>query len=378
MKILIIGTDRNLFDPESAVRARLAMYGKLVEEIHVVVFTLRSAHHKSERVAENVYVHPTASLSRLLYLPDAWVLGRSIVRGGTGKWLVSTQDPFECGLAGYALALSEKLPLHVQLHTDPFSLEWRHASLLNAIRYPIGMFLLARADGIRVVSERVKRGVLMLGVDPRKITVVPIRSDISAMTERRSLADIYPGYKRFIVSIGRLEPEKNFASLLRAFREVRKVFDDALLLIVGNGRERHRLVALAEFLSVDGHVVFLPWSHDVSVYLRGADCYVQPSLYEGWGMAVVEAMAAGTPVVMTDVGCAGELVIHETSGLVVPVADHTALADAISRVLGDRGLSERLRSGAFDALERLPSAERTLELYRESWERAMESCGVKS
>jgi glycosyltransferase involved in cell wall biosynthesis len=378
MKLLLIGTDRNLFDPESPVRKRVAKYGALAEEIHIVVFALRRAHYEDEQIAENVFVHSTSSWSRLMYLPDAWVLGRAIMRGNPNEWLISVQDPFESGVVGYALALSEGVPLHVQLHTDPFSPEWRRSSLANGIRYAIGMFLLRIADGVRVVSERVRAGVLALGVPKERITVVPIRVETAVMPVRSDLSLSYPGYAKFVLSVGRLEREKNYPLLLRAFRDVRKVHEDALLLIIGSGREHRRLAALAEQLRIDEHVVFLPWSHDVSLYMRGADCYVQPSLYEGWGMAVIEAMAAGTLVVMTDVGCAGEVVIHETSGLVVPPDDYVALADAISRVLGDHGLRERLRAGAYDALAKLPSAEQTLNLYRESWEKAMKRRGVKS
>lgn len=378
MKLLLIGTDRNLFDPNSAVRRRAAGYGALVEEIRIVVFTLRNAYRESERIAENVYVHPTASRSKLCYLPDAWSLARSIVRDREGEWLVSTQDPFECGLVGYALALSEGLPLHIQLHTDPFSVKWRRSSFFNALRFWVGMFLLPRADGVRVVSERVRRGVLALGVPEDRVTVVPVRSDLPTMIERTDLSFLRPGYGKYVLSVGRLEREKDFASLLRAFREVKKIHGDALLIIIGSGREHRRLVTLSERLGIAADVAFLPWSHDISAYFRGADCYVQSSLYEGWGMAVVEAMASGTPVVMTDVGCAGELVVDETSGLVVPVGDHRSLAAAISRILGDRGLSDRLRSGAFDALRGLPSPERTLSLYRKSWEKAIEARKVKS
>jgi glycosyltransferase involved in cell wall biosynthesis len=378
MKLLIIGTDRNLFDPESAVRARAVRYSTLVDEMHIIVYTLRRAHHESERIAENVYIHPTASWSKLLYLPDAWVLGRSILRGNSSDWVVSVQDPFESGLAGYALSLTESAPFHVQLHTDLFSPEWRSASLLNAIRYVIGLFLLRAADGIRVVSERVKKGVRLLGVSDDRITVVPIYVETGGVAERTDLTRSYPGYGKFVLSVGRFEWEKNFPSLLRAFKDVRKSHQDALLIIIGTGREHQRLTSIAEWLGVDEHVRFLPWSHDVSVYLRGAHCYVQPSLYEGWGMAVIEALAAGTPVVMTDVGCAGEVVKDGSSGLVVPVNDHVALGDAVSRVLGDHGLAERLRAGAYESLEKLPDLSRSLELYKESWENAMRQAGVKS
>jgi glycosyltransferase involved in cell wall biosynthesis len=371
MKLLIIGTDRKLFDPKSAVRQRIAGYGALAQEIHVIVYAQKRAHYKNEQISENVFVYPTSSLSRFFYLWDAWMLGRSIVRGRGKEWIVSAQDPFECGIVAYALARHLNLPLHLQVHTDPFSVAWRRASFVNVFWYVVGVFLLTRASAVRVVSERVRRGVVALGVPSERVTVVPIYVHTTMPAGRTNLSEDYPGYHSFILSVGRLEREKNFSSLLQAFRDVHKRREDTMLILIGSGKEERHLMSLSEQLGIASHVTFLPWSHDVSRYLRGADCYVQPSLYEGWGMAVIEAMAAGAPVVMTDVGCAGEIVIHEKSGLIVSVNDHVALANAILRILEDRALSDRLRSGAYDAIRQLPSAERTLELYKESWEKAI-------
>ncbi len=374
MKLLVIGSDRNVFDPESAVRKRLVEQGAMVDEMHIIVFSLRKAHYVDERISDNAFIHPTDSWSKIFYLFDAWRIGIKIIPQGTDDWVISVQDPFESGIVGYVLALTRGQAFHIQLHTDPFSPFWRHASFLNTIRFSIGMFLLTRADGIRIVSNRIKQSVVGLGVLERKLTVVPIFTETALREgEKTDLHQEYPGYTEIILSVGRLEPEKDFALLLRAFQEVRKTYERSLLIIVGNGSQRTRLVALSEWLGIDEHVRFLPWSHDVIGYYKTADCYVQPSLYEGWGLAVIEAMSAGAPIVMTDVGCAGEVVVNEESGLVVPAGNADALADAISRILGDHGLRERLKEGAHKSLERLPDKRRTYDFYKKSWDKAYEA-----
>jgi glycosyltransferase involved in cell wall biosynthesis len=87
-------------------------------------------------------------------------------------------------------------------------------------------------------------------------------------------------------------------------------------------------------------------------------------------MAIVEAMAAGLPVVMTDVGCAGEIVRNEETGLVVPVDDEKALALAIMRLLEDTQLRTTLPSAGKEEVGKLATKDETLELYRRSWRRA--------
>jgi glycosyltransferase involved in cell wall biosynthesis len=216
---------------------------------------------------------------------------------------------------------------------------------------------------------------MSLGVDEQQIVKVPIFVDIGEFEHEpngeEGESDSFPGYEKVIFSAGRLEPEKDFATLLRAFKKIRDVYAGALLIIVGSGREHGRLVRLAEWLGIDSNVRFLPWTHDIHPYYRKTDVYVQSSLYEGWGMTIIEAMASGAPVVMTDVGCAGEIVLDGETGLIVPPSDATEMSEAILRMLGDNELRERIVEQAKLKVRELPSKEETAVLYKESWDRAL-------
>jgi glycosyltransferase involved in cell wall biosynthesis len=170
--------------------------------------------------------------------------------------------------------------------------------------------------------------------------------------------------------MGRLQPEKNYRGLIRAFARVRKIHDDAMLLIVGSGPERDRLLSLARSLDLDECVKILPWARDVASYYKSCDLYVQPSLYEGWGLAVIEALASGAPVVMTDVGCAGEVVRNGETGMVVPPRNEQALADAVIRVLGDDTLRAAITTKAKEEVKKCVTKAETLRLYKASWEKA--------
>lgn len=376
MNLLVIGSDRALFQEGAPVRERLKEQADLVEAMKVVVFTPQGEKFRPLALSEKLTVHPTRSAGKWAYLPDAYRLARAIiVESGRNDWLVSAQDPFEAGAVGYLLATTLRLPLHLQLHTDPFCPEWRNEHTLNRLRYPLARFLLKRADGVRVVSERLERGVRALGVPGERITRIPIFTDIERFAAAAPLFDLkrsYPGAGQVVLSLGRLTHEKNYAGLIRAFAGVVRDARDALLLIVGDGPERGRLLALARSVGIEQHLRILPWARDTVSYYKGADLYVQPSLYEGWGLAVIEAMASGTAVVMTGTGCAGEIVRHEATGLVVPPGDAGVLAAAIIRLLKDRTLRSTLAEAAQKEVKQLPSKAQTLARYRESWEKAQE------
>ncbi|MDO8520737.1 MAG: glycosyltransferase [bacterium] len=383
MNILMLSTDRSAFDDDSSMRRRLAEQGSLVSALHVIVLTKKEEPFKLLHFGRRVTVHPTLSTSRLTYVVDAYRLGVEILKAHNKgqKWLITTQDPFELGAVGYMLARKFRIPLHVQVHTDPWSDTWRNGHSWNRLRYLLSLFLLQRADGIRVVSERVKRRVLSLGIPKERVTKIPIYVDTAHFFQAKPAFDLratYPLFKKIVLSIGRLEPEKNFRGLIRAFSTVHQAHADALLIIIGSGKERERLLSLARSLSLEECVKILPWARDVATYYKTCDMYVQPSFYEGWGLAVIEAMASGTPVVMTDVGCAGEVVLSERTGLVVPVADEKALARAILRLLENRELALSLAANGNMAIKKLATKAETLMLYKTSWEKAVKQSQVTS
>lgn len=141
---------------------------------------------------------------------------------------------------------------------------------------------------------------------------------------------------------GRLVPIKGHDVLLRAWPGVLERLPGARLIMVGDGPERPRLESLVRDLELDGTVRFVGWRQDIPEVLAAADVVVQPSLAEGLGYSILEAMAAGRPVVASAVGGMTEVVADGRSGLLVPPSDPAALADAVSRVLEDPALAERL------------------------------------
>ena len=302
-RVLQIGSDRSIFDAASASAARQRAYGKQFGSLNIVVFSLRRHGVRDVRLSEQVRAYATNSLFRFLYPFDVLACALRLPRPD----VVSVQDPFEAGLAGWLIARAFGVPLHVQVHTDFLSPEFPRLSFLNRLRIPLARFILRRASRIRVVSERIADSLKINNYKLKTIpTVLPIFVDVekyrTAQLEPRLAArDHLFSLKLLVVS--RLEPEKNVALAIHAFAKA--ALEKSCLIIIGEGREKQALYEMAKARGV-AKWVFFEGNTDPAQYYKMADVVLCPSRYEGYGMVVVEALAAGTPVIATDVGIARE------------------------------------------------------------------------
>jgi glycosyltransferase involved in cell wall biosynthesis len=156
----------------------------------------------------------------------------------------------------------------------------------------------------------------------------------------------------YCVCVAALNRKKAHDTLLRAFAQVP---GPVRLLLVGDGPLRAELTGLVEQLGLEERVEFVGSQPPpvVAKLLAGAQCAVLASRDEPFGIAAVEAMAVGTPMVATGVGGLREIVTHEESGLVVPVDDERALAAALTRLTSDAELRQRLGRAAADRAKSL-------------------------
>jgi glycosyltransferase involved in cell wall biosynthesis len=173
--------------------------------------------------------------------------------------------------------------------------------------------------------------------------------DVDEVRELAVSSTTPPGWKPprepYCVCVAALNRKKAHDTLLRAFA---RVPEPVRLLLVGDGPLRDELTSLVAQLGLEKRVEFVGSQppNVVAKLLAGAVCAVLASRDEPFGIAAVEAMAVGTPVVATDVGGLRESVTHEESGLVVPVDDEGALAVALTRLTSDAELRQRLGHAA--------------------------------
>lgn len=175
-----------------------------------------------------------------------------------------------------------------------------------------------------------------------------------------------------IGTVGRLEPRKNHRLLLQAFARVRRQRGDAGLLIVGAGPEEATLRSQADALALDGSVVFAGYRADVAGMLSQMQVFCLSSDTEGISMALLEAMAAGVPVVATAVGGNPEVIADPSVGVLVPPGDADSLATALLRVLNERQHAQEMAVKAREFVQTHFSESRMMReletLYLELWQ----------
>lgn len=207
-----------------------------------------------------------------------------------------------------------------------------------------------RTDIVAAVCEAARARFEAQGVAPRgRLLAVAngirieafARSAPQARDALASALDLGEG-ARIVGSVGRLNPVKDQAMLLEAFARVHAALPGAALVVVGEGPARRDLEARALALGIAHRVRLLGDRNDVAALLRGFDLFALSSRSEGYSIALLEACAAGLPIVATDVGGNGEIVVDGRNGRLVPPGDAVAFARAMIALLGDRPMAARM------------------------------------
>ena len=219
--------------------------------------------------------------------------------------VVTSQDPLWRGLFAWHIARKLGIKLNVQVHTD--------LAAQPLMRRMLARTVLRHANSIRVVSEKIKKQIERMNI-AMPIHVLPIFVDI----ERFKAVVRRPSVQKTILWIGRFESEKDPASAIRIFKEVCAAGIDAKLVMLGKGSLEQSLRALADSLAVE-----FPGWRDTQPYLAEASVVLCTSQHESWGASIVEALAAGVPVVAPDVGIAREAgaIIAKREELAIKVAE---------------------------------------------------------
>lgn len=256
-------------------------------------------------------------------------------------------------MAALLLKTLPNRPAIVRTVHNGFRLEWKKRPLrrwlLSYFLYPLNFDLeigvsqsivdnLNRRFLARLLQKKARR--VFNGINLDRFTNV--RQDI--LEKRRFLG--IPAQSRVVGSIGRLAEEKGYPFLLEAFARVLDSHPEVCLLLVGDGPLGPELRAHAETLGIASHVVFAGSQTDIEAILAGLDLFVSSSLWEGLSTVLLESMAAGTPVVATDIAGTREIIHRGQNGWLVPPADAAALAQAIREALENEATRERFAGRA--------------------------------
>lgn len=279
MKVLMITGDKNLLLSGSNAHQRLTLQRGAVEQLDVVYWG-RDA------------------------LWDAFEM--------KGNYdVISAQDPLWRGLVAWYVARKKGAKLNIQVHMD--------LAELSFSKHILSQIVLRHATSIRVVSQKIKNQVERVGVRA-KITLLPVFVDL----EKFRILSRRAHEGKNILWIGRFEEEKNPLAAIRILKAVLKSIPDTTLTMLGEGSMSKKIASHAAHLPVNR-----PGWQDPAAFFSSADVVLCTSLHESFGASIIEALAAGVPVVAPDVGVAKE------AGAIV--VEREKLAEAVIDVLKSDG-----------------------------------------
>ena len=345
MRVLQIGADRSkrgILYPESDGYKRQSAYAAQFGNLDIIGFS-RASDGASESKTEHLHIIPTNSSSPLMYVFDAVRIAKTLPKPD----VVSAQDPFEAGLAAWYIADKLKVPLHIQIHTDFLAPQFRTLSMINDIRVQIARFVVPRASGVRVVSQWVNNSLTARYHLSAHVSVLPIFIDVARFKNAVVPTEMNTRFSRFskrVLVVSRLEREKNVELAIKAFALAAPT--DACLIIVGDGSQRAMLEAQAQ-AHLAGRV-FFEGEQDPAPYYKVANLLLAPSFFEGYGMVVVEALAAGIPVLSTDIGIARE------SGAII--TSHADFAHSIEKWFKDGPFEGTLQHYPYESFDQYVKA----------------------
>ncbi len=342
-------------------------------QVLVTVLGLRALGHRTmlvahpggelrQRAQEGLDLVPLAPKTEM-DLSAAWRLARVIKR--LTPDIVHAHDPHAVAMAGLALSMSTqsvKPPLVASRRVD-FHLR---QSAMSRWKY-------RQVDRFICASEAIRRMLVADGVPDAKTVTVHEGIDVGrgqAAPPAKLHEELFlPHGAPIVGNVAALVPHKGQRHLVEAAALVVRQVPDARFVIAGEGELRPSLERAIKDRRLEKHVLLAGFRPDVLSLHKAFDIFVMSSVTEGLGTSLLDAMAAGKPIVATSTGGIPEVVADGVNGYLVPPRDHEAMASAIVRVLRDAELRRRLGLAGLTRVREQFSAERMVERTVSEYER---------
>lgn len=332
MKVINLSLDKNILDKNSAVAERAFLYEKKLEKYLVLT------PNQGNKIL---------SLFRLFFSL------RKILQQEQFD-LITVQDIYFLPTIAWSLRAKYKFRVEIQVHGF---------EKFNFLRKSLFKYNIKQADLIRVVSLRLKKELINnFKVLESKIYIAPVAVDknkFQNLNLAKNKSEIFT-----FLTIGRLVAVKNIALQIQAIAQIK---ENCRLMIVGSGPELNNLKDLTKKLKLENKVEFFSWSDDLAKFLSQADCFLLTSDSEGYAMVIAEAILANLPVIMTDVGVAGELVEDDVNGFVVPINNLEILTEKMSLLVSDDDLLVKFRNNTNKFKDKILAKEELINKVIDNW-----------
>jgi glycosyltransferase involved in cell wall biosynthesis len=314
----------------------------------VVVFTSSDRRFSYHEKVGGVEIYRLRRLTKVYNVPIAPSLFSSMLLEDKPDIIHAHQYPVFFSDVSAIISSMRHVPLllHVHVIAEP---ESAISGLVSNLYYTtIGRLPFNAAHTIVTPSFAYRKMLTHMRIESKKLKVIPYSVDLARFHPSNSGEAFKKRYNcdgsSVVLSVGRLNYQKGFSYLLKAMSMMVQKLPDLKLVIVGNGEQFSFLKELSQSLGLGSSVIFtgpLPQAELTEAY-AAADVFVLPSIFESFGIALIEAQASGKPVVCTRVGGAPETLSEMKSGLIVDPKEPSQLAEAIITILHDPKLAKSM------------------------------------
>lgn len=223
------------------------------------------------------------------------------------------------------------------------------------------------------ISNKIYDIMILDGILPGKLSIINSGIDLTKFDNYKMTSDFrakwgIPENSILIGTIAAFAGHKDYHNLLDAAAKILNKNHDVRFMLVGEGELLTKMKEYARDIKVYDKVVFTGFQNNVGEFLKAFDIFVLASKKEGLGTSVLDAMAAGLPVVATEAGGIPEIIQHKINGLLVPVHDSNALSEALTELINDSASRDSLAINAKNAVKKYDinlTIERYIDLYKE-------------
>lgn len=356
MNILSLGTDKKVLDSNSSVANRIVSYSKLVDKYFVIVpndkYTVLSLSNK-------ILVYSTGGCCKIIRFLKLFFIAKFLIQREKIN-VITSQEPYFIGFIAIVLGNLFNIGVEIQVHG------WEK---FNFLRKNVAKYVLRRASVIRVVSNRIKNQLILdFGIKSEKVIVIPVPVNI----KQKFFYNKIQAEGKIFLTMGRLVKVKNIEIQIRALATLVNSGQKVNLWIVGDGPDRNKLEKLAIKLGVKDFIKFWGWRSDVEYFYTKASVFVLSSLSEGWPLVIMEAASYGLPIIMTDVGSAGDLIINDYNGVVVP-NNVEILSSAMVNLINDKDKLLLFSDNLKKTINKFPTEEDIIKLYYINWKKILKN-----
>jgi glycosyltransferase involved in cell wall biosynthesis len=214
--------------------------------------------------------------------------------------------------------------------------QYANKGVLGRLILKASLLLYPKADQVEAVSEGIRNALISdYGLDHEKLNVIPNPVNIENLSRQAKAPLPHNIPDKFLLHVGRMNlAHKGQDVLLKAFHLLRRKYTDLVLVFVGDGPDRDRIIRQIDRLSLNDATILTGWQENVACFMARAQVFLLSSRYEGWPNVLVEAMACGCPVVATDCHTGPREILGDNEhGLLVPVDDPEAMALEVEKLL---------------------------------------------